>query len=48
MKTKDLLTIYAKCISIYQIWGHPKKSSSKGILESCRLPGAKRVFAMEY
>ena len=28
--------------------GSSKKSCSKGILESCGLPGAKRVFAMEY
>ena len=30
------------------IWGHPKKSCSKGILDSCGLSGAKRVFAIEY
>ena len=28
--------------------GSPKKSCSMGILESCGLPGAKRIFAMEY
>ena len=28
--------------------GSSKKSCSKGILESCGLPGAKRIFAMEY
>ena len=28
--------------------GSSKKSCSKGVLESCGLPGAKRVFAMEY
>ena len=28
--------------------GSSKKSCSKGILESYGLPGAKRVFAMEY
>ena len=28
--------------------GSTKKSCSKGILESCGLPEAKRVFAMEH
>ena len=28
--------------------GSSKKSCSKGILESSRLPGIKRIFAMEY
>ena len=28
--------------------GSSKKSCSKGILESCGLPGAKRIFVMEY
>ena len=32
------------------VWdmGSSKKSCSKGILESYGLPGAKRIFAMEY
>ena len=30
------------------VMGSAKKSCSKGILESCRLPVAKRIFAMEY
>ena len=28
--------------------GSSKKSCSKGILESCGLPGAKRIFAMDH
>ena len=28
--------------------GSSKKSCSKGILESCGLPGANRIFAMEH
>ena len=40
-----------KNLSAFSAWydkGSSKKSCSRGILESCRLPGAKRVFAMEY
>ena len=29
-------------------YGVIQKSCSKGILESCGLPGAKKIFAMEY
>ena len=32
----------------YVNMGSSKKSCSKGILESCGLPGAKRIFVMEY
>ena len=28
--------------------GSSKKSCSKGILESCGLPGGKTIFALEY
>ena len=37
-----------KYFSIRYDMGSSKKSCSKGILESCGLPGAKRIFAMEY
>ena len=37
-----------KCEEKMQDMGSSKKSCSKGILESCGLPGAKRIFAMEY
>ena len=30
------------------VMGSSKKSCSKGIVESCGLPGAKIIFAMEY
>ena len=42
------LAITSKISNYLEHIGSSKKSCSKGILVSCRLPGAKRIFAMEY
>ena len=39
---------YMKHVKQCHNMGSSKKSCSKGIQESCGLPGAKRIFAMEY
>ena len=37
-----------KTIQVRKKWGHSKSKCSIGISESCRLPGVKMIFAMEY